>query len=88
MILKSDDGDIDLAKVLRLYPAVEVNYEGEIAEMSLEWYELNSSKVKLVDYVLVFDFTKHGSKELDKKRFRFKSKDELIVAINEVAKYL
>lgn len=79
--------DVDFSKVLRLYLAVEVEHEGEVAQMSLEWYELNSQKVKLVDYVLVFDSTPHGSKELDKKSFRYKSKDELIEAANLAVKY-
>ena len=57
MIYKSKEGDLDLTKVTRLYPAVVVDMQGEVAEMSLEWEELYGDKVKIVHYVLVFDFT-------------------------------
>ena len=57
MIYKSKVAEIDLSKLTRLYPAAIVEMQGEVAEMSLEWMEMNEGKVKLNGYVLVFDFT-------------------------------
>jgi len=60
LIYKSKVGDLDLSKITRLYPAVVVDMQGEVAEMSLEWMEMNaevvrSGKIKIVHFVLVFD---------------------------------
>lgn len=85
MIYKSTAGDIELSKVTRLYPAAVIEMYGEIAEMSLEWMDMNKDKVKLVNYVLVFDFTIQGSDEKDRAVLEFKTKDELINSMTEVA---
>lgn len=85
MIYKSKVGDIDLSEVKRLYPAVVIDMYGEIAEMSLEWIEMNEGKVKLLNYVLVFDFTPHGSQERVKIVLEFDTKDELIECMTEVS---
>ncbi|MEA3228873.1 MAG: hypothetical protein U9P38_07365 [Campylobacterota bacterium] len=45
MIYKSKVGNLDLAKITRLYPAVLIDSDGEIAEMSLEWADLYGEKV-------------------------------------------
>ena len=87
MIYKSKNGDIDLNKITRLYPAAVVDVEGEVAEMSLEWMEMNEDKVKLVHYVLVFDFTPVGSDEKQRTVLTFEKKDELIETITEVAQF-
>ena len=87
MIYKSKKGDIDLSKITRLYPAAVVDVEGEVAEMSLEWMEMNEDKVKLVHYVLVFDFTPVGSDEKQRTVLTFKKKNELIETITEVAQF-
>jgi hypothetical protein len=86
MIYKSKDGDIDLTKLTRLYPAAVVEMQGEVAEMSLEWIEMNEDKVNLKEYVLVFDFTPLKEEVKDKKNLHFKTKDELIQTMTEVAK--
>jgi len=85
MIYKSKIGDIDLAKLTRLYPAAVVEMQGEVAEMSLEWIEMNEDKVNLKEYVLVFDFTPPKEEVKDKKILHFKSKEELIQTMTEVA---
>ena len=85
MIYKSKVGDIDLSKITRLYPAAVIDMYGEIAEMSLEWMEMNEAKVKLVNYVLVFDFTPHGSEERVRTILEFESRDELIECMSEVS---
>ena len=86
MIYKSSIGDIDLSKLTRLYPAAVVDVDGDIAEMSLEWADMNSEKVNITSYVLVFDFTLAKEKTRDKKELHFKSKDELIKEMQEVGK--
>ena len=87
MIYKSKIGDIDISKITRLYPAAVVDAHGEVAEMSLEWIEMNEDKVKLLNYVLVFDFTPIGSDEKSRTVLEFDKKDELITAMTEVAQF-
>ena len=87
MIYDSKIGKIDLKKVIRLYPAVVIIAEGEEVHMSLEWAEINSDKISIESYVLVFDFTPHGEKIRDKKEIRFDTKDELFLAMQEVAQF-
>jgi len=88
MIYKTDQGDVELERLTRLYPAVVVDMQGEVAEMSLEWEELYGDKVKIVHYVLVFDFTPPHEDVRDRIVLTFDSKEALIAEINEVAKYL
>ena len=88
MIYKTSEGDVDLTKLTRLYPAAVVDMQGEIAEMSLEWIELYGDKVKLVHFVLVFDFTPPGENVKVRTVLTFETKDELMKEIQEVAKYL
>ena len=88
MIYKTSEGDVDLSKLTRLYPAAVVDMQGEIAEMSLEWIDLYGDKVKLVHFVLVFDFTPAGENEKIRTVLTFETKEELMVEIQEVAKYL
>lgn len=87
MIYKSTLGDLDLSKITRLYPAVVVDLNGEIAEMSLEWAELYGEKVKLSSYVLVFDFTPANEEKKNRTILEFKTKDELISAMQEVSQF-
>lgn len=87
MIYKSEHGDLDLSKLTRLYPAVVVDMQGEIAEMSLEWIELYADKVKIVNYILVFDFTPINSEQRERVVFEFESKEALIQRMSEVAKF-
>lgn len=88
MIYKSKEGDLDLSKITRLYPAVVVDMQGEIAEMSLEWEELYGDKVNIVHYVLVFDFTPLNEDVKERTTLIYETRDELIAEIQEVAKYL
>lgn len=88
MIYKSKEGDLDLEKITRLYPAVVVDMQGQVAEMSLEWIESYADKVKIVHYVLVFDFTPLHEDVKERTTLVFETKDELIAEIQEVAKYL
>lgn len=87
MIYKSTLGDLDLSKVKRLYPAVVVDLNGEVAEMSLEWAELYGDKVKLNSYVLVFDFTPADKEEKKRTVLEFETKDELMSAMQEVSQF-
>jgi len=88
MIYKSKEGDLDLSKITRLYPAVVVDSHGEVAEMSLEWMEMNEGKVKIVHYVLVFDFTPLNEDVKDRTTLVFENKKELMDEIQVVAKLL
>lgn len=88
MIYKSSKGDLELDNITRLYPAVVVDMQGEVAEMSLEWEELYGDKVKIVHYVLVFDFTPLNEDVKDRTTLIFETKEALIAEIQEVAKYL
>jgi hypothetical protein len=76
---------IDLQKTTRLYPAVTVNAAGESAQVSLEWAEMKQDVVEIVSYVLIFDFD--PLEEVPKNRIEliYKSKKELIVAMQEVS---
>ncbi|PLY11823.1 hypothetical protein CVO_03105 [Sulfurimonas sp. CVO] len=85
MIYKSKIGDIDLGRITRLYPAVVVDLNGEIAEMSLEWVELYGDKVKIKSFVLVFDFTPVHKEVKDRMTLEFETKDELMSVMQEVS---
>ena len=87
MIYKSQDAEIDLDKITRLYPAAVIEMYGEVAEMSLEWMEDNASKVKLLQYVLVFDLTPLSEEVKEKKTLTFETREELIDAMTEVAQF-
>ena len=86
MIYKSKEGDLDLNKITRLYPAVVVEMHGEMAEMSLEWMDMNEGKVNIVHYVLVFDFTPLNEDVKDRTTLVFQTKDELISEMQEVGR--
>lgn len=87
MIFDSKIGEIDLKKVVRLYPAAVIIADGEAVHMSLEWADMNSHKISVESYALVFDFTPSGEKIRDKKEIRFDTKDELFLAMQEVAQF-
>ena len=87
MIYKSKIGDINLEKLIRLYPAAVIEMHGEVAEMSLEWIEMNEDKVNLKEYILVFDFTPLEEEVKDKKVLHFETKGELIETMTEVAQF-
>ena len=78
MIYQSKEGDLDLDKITRLYPAVVVEMQGEMAEMSLEWMDMNEGKVNIVHYVLVFDFSPLNEDVKDRTTLVFETKDELV----------
>ena len=88
MIYKSKEGPLDLDKITRLYPAVVVEMQGEIAEMSLEWMEMNEGKVNIVHYVLVFDFTPLNEDVKERITLVFQTKEELIDEMQELGKLL
>lgn len=87
MIYKSKIGDIDLARLTRLYSAVVVDLNGEVAEMSLEWVELYGDKVKIKSFVLVFDFTPVHKEVKDRITLEFETKDELMSVMQEVSQF-
>ena len=87
MIYRSKEGDLDLSKVTRLYPAGVVDMYGEVAEMSLEWIDMNAEKINLKHFVLVFDFAPLDAEVKDRKVLVYESKDELMSAMQEVAQF-
>ncbi|MBN2815688.1 MAG: hypothetical protein JXQ67_03340 [Campylobacterales bacterium] len=86
MIYSSVKGELDISKATRLYPAVVVDMHGEVAEMSLEWEELYGERVKIVSYILVFDFTPLSEDVKDRVVLEFETKEALIAEMQEVAK--
>lgn len=86
MIYRSKEGAIDLSKLVRLYPAVVVDMQGEVAEMSLEWIELYGDRVKVLHYVLVFDSTQTGDEERNRVVLTFDTKEALMDEMQKVAK--
>ncbi len=87
MVYRFNDEEISLENLTRLYGAVVIDMQGEVAEMSLEWFDLYGDKVKLIQYVLVFDYTLPGENVRDKKVLEFTSKDALIETMQEVAQF-
>lgn len=84
MIYRSHGYELDLTKITRLYPAVRVDVHGEFAQVSLEWAELNGSKVKLSNYILVFDFDPLGEPVQNRIELVFSTKDELFDEMQKV----
>jgi len=87
MIYKFQDQEIPLTNLTRLYGAVVIDMQGEVAEMSLEWFDLYGDKVKLLNYVLVFDYTPPGEHVRDKIALEFDTKEELLTRMQEVAQF-
>ena len=88
MIYKSHGHELDLHKITRLYPAVTVDVHGEIAQVSLEWADLNGDKVKLGSYVLVFDFDPLGELVRNRVELLFDTKEELIEEMQKVNTFI
>ena len=88
MIYETSIGEIDLSKLTRLYAAALIEAGGEQAEMSLEWMDMSGDRVKLVEYVLVFDFTPPGSEERVKKVLSFHTKEELLDEMQRVVDFI
>jgi hypothetical protein len=62
--------------------------QGEVAEMSLEWEELYGDKVKIVHYVLVFDFTPLNEDVKDRTVLVYETREALLEEIQKVAPLL
>ena len=75
------DREIDLTKVVRIYPAVVVEFEGEKSEMSLQWAEENMDKINIIEYVLNIDYTQNRDVG---DRFTFATQEELLEAVQEL----
>jgi len=73
--------EIELSRVFRIYPAVLIEYQNEQTEMSLEWIEQNSEKVKIITFLLVFDYDKNRTEQI---KIEFENQKDLIQAINEI----
>ena len=80
-----DDKELDLSDLVRVYPASVVDLDGDVSEMSLEWTEQNEDKVKVLRYVLVFDFTPQGDDKKVKTIYNFDTREDLIVELHKVA---
>lgn len=88
MIYTSQDKSVDLSKITRLYPAVRLGEEAEYAQMSLEWTETLKPKDMAIDaYLLVFDIDPLEDIPKNRIELEFNTKDELIQAMVDVAKY-
>ena len=87
MILRYKNQEIDLSQVTRLYPAAVVKAGGEFAQVSLEWAQMKEGVVAIEHYVLVFDIDPLGEVPHNRIEFTFKTREELVDAINEVARH-
>lgn len=88
MIHKIKDITLDLSKLKNVYPASVVEYNSQISEMSLEWTDMNEGKVKVLRYILVFDFIPQEEDKRDTTTIDFDTKDELIQEMIKVSKLL
>lgn len=79
---------IDLSKITRLYPAATVEAAGEVAHVSLEWADLKKDEVPISSFILVFDFDPLGEIPENRIELVYETKDELILAMKDVARYL
>jgi hypothetical protein len=88
MIYSTKEGNVDLDKLVRLYPACVVELDGDAAEMSLEWTELNEDKVNVLRYVLVLDSTPPAQEQKVRTTLSFDTKDELISEMQKISEIL
>jgi hypothetical protein len=60
----------------KIYPVAFVEYDGDSSEMSIDWAEENSDKVKIIQYRVIFE-------EFDgtQKRVSFDDKEEFFKAL-------
>ena len=87
MLYEAQGLSLDLSKITRLYPAAIVEGGGAEAQVSLEWAEMKKEEVRIDEYVLVFDFDPAGEVPVNRQILHFPSKEALIAAMQEVAKY-
>ena len=80
-----DGGAIDLSLVTRLYPAALISAGGESASVSLEWADMKKDQVTLEAYVLICDFDPVGDVPINRVEIRYKTKEELFSAMNDIA---
>ncbi|MDO9207479.1 MAG: hypothetical protein Q8R86_09900 [Sulfuricurvum sp.] len=88
MIYFSSEGEIDLSKVTRLYPAALISAGGESASVSLEWADLKKDQITLEAYVLICDFDPVGEVPINRVELRFETKEKLFEAMNEISETL
>lgn len=89
MIYEAQGKKIDLSQLTRLYPAATVEVHGEIAQVSLEWAEMEKKQdVPIASYILVFDIDPLGEIPNNRIELTFETKAALIDAMNDVAQYL
>ena len=88
MVYESAQGTVDMNNLTRLYAAALIEAGGETAEMSLEWMEMSGDRVKLLHYVLVFDYTPPGSETRNKKILTFETKDALLEEMQKVVDFI
>jgi len=88
MIYFSSEGEIDLSKVTRLYPAALISAGGESASVSLEWADLKKDQIILEAYVLICDFDPVGEVPINRVELRFETKEKLFEAMNEISNLL
>ncbi len=88
MVYESTQGAVDMSGLTRLYAAALIEAGGETAEMSLEWMEMSGEKVKLLHYVLVFDFTPPGSEKREKTTLKFTTKEALLEEMQKVVDFI
>lgn len=79
---------VSLENLVRLYAAAYIEIAGERAEMSLEWMDTNADKVKLIEYVLVFDYTPPGNEKRVKTILSYPTKEKLLNEMQKVVDFI
>lgn len=76
---------IDLDKLVRLYPAVQIRLEdGELVQVSIEWAEAKHDKITIDGFVLSWDLgNSHESKRRHKEEFFYPTFHELESSLKE-----
>jgi len=85
LIVEFQDKKIDLAKVVRLYPAALIAVPDDTpAEVSLEWAESKADKIDVSGYVLVFDYAHDRSERIV---LEFASREDMDEVAMQIAPY-
>lgn len=80
---------IDVDKVIRIYPAVQIRLpEDETAQVSIEWAEAKFDQLDIDGFVLCFDFGDIAPKERLKKEFFYPTFDALEQSLIEAYKLI
>ncbi len=80
---------IDLDRLVRLYPAVQIRLEdGETAQVSIEWAEAKFDHIDIDGFILSWDLGDGKPNERLKEEFFYPTFDELETSLKEAYKLI